>query len=179
MTTARYGKRAVELPAMVEDPKTGRYKVRGGVNCHTHDGASGSVNRPEPTDRSKLGTMEIRRAQALARPVANLAPAPIYKSKLEAAYVRYLEALKFGEVIQDWWYEPWNFRLPGKRNYHRLDFLVWFPDGHMEIHQTKGWHKNLREGVSKAKTVAGLHPWAIHRLVTWDKGQWQYKQMEA
>lgn len=166
-TTVRFGKKEVELPIVVEG-NTAKV-VRGGV--------VGTRGREQGKPSVPADTPAMRPGLAVAGDGSNPSPAPTYRSKTEARYAQHLDVLKFAGEIKGWWHEPFNVRLPGKRNYHRIDFFIWFPDGHVEIHQTKGWHKNLREGMTKAKTAAGLHPWATHLLVKLEKGAWQYRRM--
>ena len=45
-----------------------------------------------------------------------------YRSKLEAAFANYLDVLKLAKDIDGWSYEPVNFRLPGGKNFYKIDF---------------------------------------------------------
>ena len=116
-----------------------------------------------------------------ARTAGPITPTPSpYKSKWEAAYAQHLELMKkVGEIV-DFWYEPIRFRLPGKANFYKPDFVVqrhrdFEVNGYrarLEIHEVKGWSKNRREGITKFKTAAGLNPWAIFKLIRYENGQW-------
>lgn len=77
---------------------------------------------------------------------SNPAPAPPspYKSKWEANYAIYLDALKLAGEIVGWWYEPVRFRLPGMRNFYKADFLILRCNAigkNIEIHEVKGWSR--------------------------------------
>lgn len=111
-------------------------------------------------------------------PVANPAPSPLlykgqaYKSKTEIRFVQHLEALEFGKFITSWQYEPCNFRLPGKKNYYKSDFLVCDSHG-LTFYDTKGWNKSDARSLVKIKTAAGLNRWARFIQVKWIKGVWE------
>lgn len=120
---------------------------------------------------------------------SNPAPSPPspYKSTWEARYAQHLDVLKAAGEIAGWWYEPVRFRLPGKRNFYKADFLVQArckqAHGSMagqhagiEIHEVKGWSKNRREGITKLKTAAGLNQWAIFRMIEWDRKTRQWTE---
>lgn len=88
---------------------------------------------------------------------------PRYKSKLEAQYAQYLDALKYGKELRTWVYEPLKFRL-ADRCWYTPDFLVVQNDGALELHEVKGW---MREDANvKLKVVARLFPWFTFKLVT-------------
>ena len=64
------------------------------------------------------------------------------RSAWEANYARYLNMLKTNGDILKWQYEAEIFEFKrikrGTRSY-RPDFKIWFPDGHIEYHEVKGW----------------------------------------
>ncbi len=64
------------------------------------------------------------------------------RSSWEANYARYLNMLKANGDILQWEYEAEAFEFKrikkGTRSY-RPDFKIWFPDGHIEYHEVKGW----------------------------------------
>lgn len=99
---------------------------------------------------------------------------PKYRSKTEASYAQHLDFLKSVGEIAGWKYEPWAYILPGKRNRLKPDFIVWTHDGKASIREVKGWSKNLREGMTKLKTAAGLHPWLPHYIVRHEEGAWTH-----
>lgn len=103
----------------------------------------------------------------------------LYKSKLEQDYAQRLELMKKAGVILDWRYEPFILILPGPRNRYKPDFLLEFPDRRIEIHETKGYSRNIRAGIIKLKTAAGLNRWARFALVEREDGQWTERTIEA
>lgn len=104
--------------------------------------------------------------------VSTPAPAPsAYKSKLEHAFSRHLDALKLAGDIDGWRYEPVNFRLPGKKNFYRPDFCVW-KGWTIIFYDTKGRNKSDDRSLVKIKTAAGLNPWATFYQVRRVKGVW-------
>src|SRR6185436_7717704 len=100
-----------------------------------------------------------------------------YRNKTDAAYAQHLALLKHAGEITEWWYEPFTgLRLPGRRNRYKPDFLVQHLDGSLEVKETKGWSKNLRDGITKFKTASGVHTWiARWTLVKRDGRGWLEK----
>lgn len=103
-------------------------------------------------------------------------PVPAYRSKLEGQYASELEARRHAGMLNRWWYEPLTIHLPGKQT-HKPDFLVLTNEGQLEFHQTKGWHKNMRDGLGKLKTAAAVTPWAAFLLVTRERGRWTERKL--
>lgn len=112
-----------------------------------------------------------------AKPVPSTEP--MYDSKLEAEYALVCQARKMAGEIVDYWHHPFSFKLPGERNSYTPDFLLWFTDGHVEIHETKGWSRNIREGIAKLKTAAGIMRWAQFVKVEKEDGKWSFLPMSA
>jgi hypothetical protein len=82
-----------------------------------------------------------------------------YRSKLEAAFANYLDVLKLAKDIDGWSYEPVNFRLPGGKNFYKIDFNSW--RGRLvTFWEVKGRNKSDDRSLVKLKTAAGLNPWA-------------------
>lgn len=96
---------------------------------------------------------------------------PVHDSKLEASYELYLSALKHVGEIQAFWYHPLTLKLPGGVRY-TPDFMVWPNEGKVQIHECKGWSKNLRDGMTRLKLASGLFSCWDWRLVKRNKGQW-------
>lgn len=78
------------------------------------------------------------------------------RSAWEANYARVLNLrIKEGEIVR-WEYEPRIFPFPVKRGNRAYtpDFKVWYPDGHYEWHEVKGY----MDDASKIK----LRRFALH-----------------
>lgn len=93
-------------------------------------------------------------------------------NKTEAAYAKYLEALKqSGEVL---WYEfePMNLRLADKC-FYAVDFLVLLKNGQLECHECKGYWQD--DALVKIKAAAAKFPFRFIavRLI---KGQWEVRE---
>ena len=97
---------------------------------------------------------------------------PVHDSKLEASYELYLSALKHAGEIQQYWYHPLTLKLPGGIRY-TPDFMVWPNEGKVQIHECKGWSKNLRDGMTRLKLASGLFSCWDWRLVKKNRGQWE------
>ena len=101
-----------------------------------------------------------------------------YKSKTEVRFVMHLDAMKHAGEIAGWQYEPVNFRLPGKKNYYKPDFLV--QDSHgLTFYDTKGFNKSDDRSLVKIKTAAGLNRWATFKQTRWIKGEWIERVIEV
>lgn len=97
---------------------------------------------------------------------------PRFDSKLEMAYDQYLAALKFAKEIREYWYHPLTLKLPGGVRY-TPDFMVWPNEGKVQIHECKGWSKNLRDGMTRLKLASGLFSCWDWRLVKKNRGKWE------
>lgn len=66
-----------------------------------------------------------------------------FKNSLESSYARHLDALKDAGEITAWEYEPHALVIDGgntvRGQHYTPDFLVEYPDGHREYHETKGY----------------------------------------
>src|SRR6185295_7404106 len=107
--------------------------------------------------------------------VGDPSPKPIYKykgyrSKLEYSWANYLNGLVALGSIANFYYEPLNIRLPGKKNFYNPDFMVIAGDG-MTFYEIKGRNKSDDRSLVKIKTAAGIHKWAQFVVVKWIKGQ--------
>lgn len=88
---------------------------------------------------------------------------PRGRSKLQAAYAEDLELRRRTGELLDVEEEAISLRLAG-RTWFRPDFLLRFPDGHVEIHEVKGhWEDDARV---KIKVAAECHAWARFVAVT-------------
>ena len=103
-----------------------------------------------------------------------------HRSKLEAAWAQKLEYDRRDLDSQGRrchiQYEPCNFRLPGKRNFWKPDFLVWF-NHCLVFYEIKGRNKSDARSLVKMKTAAGLNPWAKFVLVHRINGEWREREI--
>lgn len=93
-------------------------------------------------------------------------------NKTEAAYAKYLEALReAGEVL--WFeFEPMNLKLADKC-FYRVDFLVMMKSGHLECHEVKGFWTD--DALVKIKTAAAKFPFRFIS-VRQKKGKWDVRE---
>ena len=54
----------------------------------------------------------------------SIVPSP-YRSRLEAAFAAELELRRRAGELDGWSYEPVHFRLPGPKNWYKIDFCAW------------------------------------------------------
>ena len=94
-----------------------------------------------------------------------------YRSKLEETFAYRLVLEKRTGIIANYWYEPLNLRLPGKKNFYKPDFLVLAGNG-LTFYEIKGRNKSDDRSLVKIKTAAGITPWAKFVLVKRINGQW-------
>lgn len=93
-----------------------------------------------------------------------------YRSKLELEYSVRLSRLQQAGLISEWRYEPCNIRL-ANNTFYKVDWLVIHTDRSREWCETKGYHQNIRESLTKWKVAAGLWPWDRWTFVTKVKGR--------
>lgn len=88
-------------------------------------------------------------------------PRDRYRSQLERDYAAHLDLLKTAGEIVWWGHECVKLLLGGKKNkaWFTPDFIVVFPDGRTQAHETKGF---MREAAQvRTNVAAGLYPWPI------------------
>ncbi|MGE0797282.1 MAG: hypothetical protein AB7G13_28720 [Lautropia sp.] len=106
----------------------------------------------------------LKRRNAAAQPLAPAAPVllrPRYRSQLEAEYAATLELRKRAGEIVDYGYERISLLLPGAISY-RPDFDAVLPDGHIEIHECKGWQREVaRDRLRSAIATYPAFRWFI------------------
>ena len=103
-----------------------------------------------------------------------------FGSKVEYRYAEYLEVLKRAGEIKDWWYEPKELKLTGKRwSYYIPDFIVENNDGTKEIHETKGYFPSEDATLLKRTSEQYAYPITLvfaHSPGTNQKAQAQIKR---
>ena len=160
---------SVRNPRMAGNKDTALVSLRGKSVDALDCAGRGEAYSPEAGHATKLRTKESeRRTNACERQ----APSPTYRSKLESAWAQYLDGLKALKLIDGWRYEPMNFRLPGKRNFYKIDFITWIGRA-ATYYEVKGRNKSDDRSLVKMKTAAGMHPWATFILVKRIRGQWE------
>lgn len=98
------------------------------------------------------------------------APSP-FRSKGEAKFAQSLHMDKLAGDILAYWYEPLNFRLLGKKNFYKPDFLVQTKDG-LVFYEVKGRNKSDDRSLIKIKTAAAMNPWAKFFQIRLVRGTW-------
>lgn len=79
-----------------------------------------------------------------------------FRSKLEERYAAYLELRVHAKEILGYAYEPLRLRL-ADGTYYKPDFLVWFPDGTIAIHEVKGFWREAAK--VRFRVAKDRHPW--------------------
>lgn len=92
---------------------------------------------------------------------------------LEAKYAGHLEAQRRAGRIVFWKFGELKLRL-ADGTWYGTDFYIMYPDGHIEIHETKGFMRD--DANVKIKAAAEKYPEFKFVLVKWVKGEWQFKR---
>lgn len=106
----------------------------------------------------------------------NLKDRTPFKSGPEKDYANYLELLKKGGEILEWWYEPIRLLIGWKRLksgemrgvYYTPDFMVQLPTYEIEFHETKGFKREA--AMVRLSAAASSHPFRF-RLVFGNGGK--------
>ena len=102
-------------------------------------------------------------------------PAADAMNRLERRYADRLELLKVAGEIWRWDFQSIKFRL-ADNTFYTPDFVVYLPDGRIEIHETKGfWEEDARV---KFKVAAESFPFPFV-AVQWVKKAWVFERIEA
>ncbi len=136
--------------------------------------------RPGTDEATRLSGVTAERST----PSALVYNGQAYKSKTEIRFVQYLDTLVRAGLITSWQYEPFNIRLPGKKNFYKPDFFI--VDEHQQSFSrrhtfidTKGVNKSDDRSLVKIKTAAGLHQWAGFAQYRWTRGQWECRPIDV
>ncbi|NJN35999.1 MAG: hypothetical protein HC794_01815 [Nitrospiraceae bacterium] len=83
-------------------------------------------------------------------------------------------------TILEWWYEPHAWRIAEGVS-HKADFMVWkrVPHeddpfiyfGSIEIHEVKGYSRNLRDGITRFKVARDKYRCFTWRMIKREKGK--------
>lgn len=145
---------AVVVDVPVKDKKTGLMIV-----------LDGEEPAPNPTAKERM--------QALGR----LKPGEM--NKTEARYAAHLEAMKQRGEIHWYKFEGLKFRLADK-TFYTPDFAVMVADGHIELHEVKGYWQD--DAKVKIKIAADMYPMrflAVMVLPHKQGGGWSYEDFSA
>ena len=146
-------------------------RVKGGVDSDTQRNDRRTVRR----ERAVNGSEPIVQFSAPS-PTAVLVPneRAVFRSKLEAAYARYLHGLLLAGDIRTYRYEPMRFNLAPLTTI-TPDFQVILKDGEMEYHEVKGWARE--DAMAKLKICARLYPEWKFILVKRIRGVWNLREL--
>lgn len=135
---------------------------------------------PRPIGISPM-VVPIHTLKALGRK-----PVPKGMNKTETAYAAHLEILRAAGEIQWYGFEVIKVRI-GHDCWICPDFLVVYPDRHLELHDTKGTRKKAgtstqsyyaeEDAVVKARAVGANFPVPIYFLYRLTDGTWEKKEM--
>lgn len=101
-------------------------------------------------------------------------------NRLEKSWADNLKLQQFGGSVHSFMYEACKLRL-ADNTYYTPDFRVVTPDGHIEMHEVKGfWEDDARV---KFKVASELHPYRFvaitHDKTGWHKETWEHGQKVA
>lgn len=97
-------------------------------------------------------------------------------NKLEQQYAAHLEGLKLLGGVESFWFDALKLRL-ADNTFYTPDFLVQKIDGHLEVHEVKGfWEDDARV---KIKVAAAMFPFrfvAVTAKRKKDGGGWSLEE---
>jgi len=101
---------------------------------------------------------------------------PGQMNTLEREYADYLDMqVRLGEVVR-WWFECVKIRI-AERCWLTPDFLIEFPNGKFELHDSKGF---VREDAKiKAKVVADKYPFPVFFVEKCKGGGWTWTRIKG
>ena len=101
-----------------------------------------------------------------------------YRSGTERRYALLLDWRTAAGEVSAWWYEPMKGLYLAPKTSYTPDFLLWFPDGHVECHEVKGGFIRAKDW-QKTKWAAVQYPCFVFRLAQWKGQQWHWKTVPA
>lgn len=158
-----------KLQSRVRGGVVGTRRESIGLKCATEQ--SEASETPVPTGKARA--LLVRSMPIIEGAGSNPAPSP-YKSKLEASYAQYLDVLKHIGEITFWRYEPFGLKLADRTFYHP-DFFLMLPNGHIEIHEVKGFRRD--DAMVKLKVAAKQFDWWRFVLVSRVRGVWEMREV--
>lgn len=83
-------------------------------------------------------------------------------NKTEKAYAAYLESEKRAGRVTEFWFESIKLKIAEGVCYYSPDFMVFRPDGLIELHEVKGSPKIFQDDAKvKAKSCATKYPFLV------------------
>lgn len=131
---------------------------------------AGDVGATHERRESGTNTSRVKSGGRTTSPTNALPGWPKPSDKWNYSFAQHLEMEKQAGRIKLWFYEPFSFWLvpadpsKGERGIrHKVDFMVWYPDGlerplHMIEVKGHGRSKNLRDGITRFKVAADKFP---------------------
>lgn len=98
---------------------------------------------------------------------------PKRADKWNFAYAQELDARKKAGDILEWWYEPHAWRIAEGVS-HKADFMVHRESCGcpiIEIHEVKGYSRNLRDGITRFKVARDKYRCFVWRMMKREKGR--------
>jgi len=93
-------------------------------------------------------------------------------NKTEAAYSAVLDARKARGEVAWWRFGALNLRI-GEKCFYHTDFMVLLADGHIELHETKGFMRD--DAQVKLRAIREMYPFFAVVVVKKGKGgTWEY-----
>jgi len=96
-------------------------------------------------------------------------------NQTEAAYAKHLNLLMAAGEVHEWWFEAMKIKVSYDTNWITIDFMIQFPDGHIELHDVKGGATEDDAAV-KMKVAADLYPFPIYEARL-KRGKWEMKRI--
>ena len=165
---------------MTQQVSSEEIKAAGGLDAWMRKQADKRTVAVVPPKR-KEAKMDNMRNLSISKPAKGRLPKDSFlgydverMNGLEARYAGHLEAQRRAGRIVFWKFGELKLRL-ADGTWYTTDFYVMYQDGHIEIHETKGWMRD--DANVKIKGSAEKFPEFTFVLVKWDKDRrdWQFK----
>ena len=126
----------------------------------------------------EVGAPAVRSTPSIALPPQPEPSTDRYRSKTERAYAALLTMRQQAGELRQWWYEPMKGCYLAPKTSYTPDFLLWYPDNHLEFHEVKGPHIWEKDWI-RAKQAAALYPCFLFILAQWKDHTWHWKRIPA
>lgn len=150
---------------------------------------AGIAPAPKPRAARGTGAALVAKANRLARlpailelldvdtlPVdVEVTGKPHTMNGLERSYANMLDSLQFAGLIVAYDFEPIRLHIGVGRCFFKVDFIVRYPDGHIEAVDCKG--ERHASGIRGIRTAAKLFPQWRFRILTKKRGAWIYEEI--
>ena len=101
-------------------------------------------------------------------------------NKTEADYAEFLESEKRAGRIEKFWFESLKVKIAAGKCWYTPDFMVFRPDGEIELHEVKGARAVFQEDARvKVKVAASQYPFpvfVVYPRPKKDGGGWTYEE---